>query len=177
MIRGEEQIVASGLPSAILQSSMIFGPGEDRNVSRLAAYLHRWRFIPAFGDGSGLQQPIFVDDVVDVALSALFSTSCGTYQIAGPEPISYDRMIDLVGAAVGTNPVKIHLPPRFCALALQLAGKLGLRPGIDREQVMRLQEDKTASIEAAVRDFNFAPLSFNDALARIYTTGLGEVRE
>ena len=52
-----------------------------------------------------------------------------------------------------------------------------MRPGIDREQVMRLQEDKTASIEAAVRDFNFAPLSFNDALARIYTTGLGEVRE
>ena len=73
--------------------------------------------------------------------------------------------------------MKIHLPARFCALALRLAGKLGLRLGIDGEQVMRMQEDKTASIEAAVRDFNFAPVSFNDALARIYTTGLGEVRE
>ena len=98
--RGEEQIIASGLPCAILQSSMIFGPGVDRNVSRLAACLRRWRFIPVFGDGTGLQQPIFVEDVVDVALSALFDTSCGTYQIAGPEAISYNRMIDLVGAAV-----------------------------------------------------------------------------
>ena len=177
VIRGEEQIVAAGLPCVILQSSMIFGPGEDRNVSRLVAYLRRRHRIPVFGDGTGLQQPIFVDDVVDVALSALFGTSRGIYRIAGPEAISYNLMIDLVGAAVGTNPVKVHLPARLCALALQLAGRIGLRPGIDREQVMRLQEDKSASIEAAVRDLNFNPLGFKDALAKIYTTEGGEVRE
>jgi nucleoside-diphosphate-sugar epimerase len=175
VMRGEEQLDGSGLPSTILQSSMIFGPGNDRNISRLAAYLRRRSIMPVFGDGTGLQQPVFVHDVVDVTLSALFGSSCGTYQIAGPEPISYDLLVDLVGAAVGTHPVKIHLPARICALALQLAEMIGLRLPIDREQVMRLQEDKSVSIEAAVRDFNFAPLSFEEALGRIYASGSKEM--
>ena len=109
-----------------------------------------------------------MDDVVNVTLSALFGISCGTYQIAGLEAISYNRLVDLVGAAVGTDPVKIHVPAKFCALVLELAERIGLRLSIDREQVLRLQEDKSVSIEAAVRDLDFAPLGFEEALAMIH---------
>ncbi len=170
VIEGEDQISTSGLPYTILQSSMIFGPGEDRNLSRLAAYLQNHRFIPVFGDGSGLQQPVFVDDVATVAENALFASASGTYPIAGPEPITYNQLVDMVGRAVGTVPRTLHLPVRPSAILVDLLARMGFRMGVDSKQVLRLQEDKSVSIDAARRDLDFAPTSFDDALRQIYGT-------
>ena len=44
----------------------------------------------------------------------------------------------------------------------------GARSGIDRAQVLRLQEDKAYLITEAQTDLGYAPLAFNVGLDRIY---------
>lgn len=168
VLRGEECALDSRMPCTILRPSMIFGPGNDRNISRLAAHLSRIRCIPVFGSGRHLQQPVFVDDVVGAILATLARGPGGEYALAGPRALPYNEVIDLVGAAVGVQPLKLHIPVRLALAACHLARIVPFELSLDTEQVRRLQEDKCYSIDAATQDLGFTPLGFEAALSRIY---------
>lgn len=171
VLRGERCALDSGMPCTILRPSMIFGPGNDRNISRLAAHLRRFRCVPVFGSGRHPQQPVFVDDVVSAILASLTRGPGGEYALAGPRALSYNEVIDLVGAAVGVRPVKLHIPVGLALAACRLARILPFNSPLDSEQVRRLQEDKCYPVDAAARDLGFAPLGFEVALTRIYRPG------
>jgi nucleoside-diphosphate-sugar epimerase len=171
VIRGEECALNSGIPCTILRPSMIFGPGDDRNISRMAAHLRRIRCIPVFGSGRHLQQPVFVDDVVGAILASLARGPGGEYALAGPRALSYNEVIDLVGNAIGVRPLKLHIPVHLALAVCHLARILPIELALDGEQVRRLQEDKCYAIDAAAEDLDFAPLGFEAALTRIYRSG------
>ena len=168
VVQWEECALQSGMPCTILRPSMIFGPGNDRNISRLAAHLQRFRCVPVFGTGRYLQQPVYVEDVVDAIAASVWRDPGNQYDLAGPRAMTYNELIDLVGAAVGVRPLKVHVPVFIVLAALRVAAGVGVELSLDREQVCRLQEDKDYSIAAARRDLGFAPLEFDAALARIY---------
>lgn len=167
---GEDCIRLSGMPYTLLRPSMIYGPGNDRNISRLVAHLRLCRWLPVFGSGQGLQQPVYVEDVVSAILAAVRTPGAigNSYSLAGPEAISYDRLVDLVGNAIGVVPLKVHIPVKLALAGLWLGSLLGARLGVDPEQVLRLQEDKVCSIEAAHGDLGYRPLGFAAGLAKIY---------
>ena len=168
--KGEECALRAGIPYTILRPSMIYGIGDDRNISRLAAYLRRRRWFPVFGRGRALQQPVYVEDVVDGILAAL-QNPCAIgkcYALAGAEVLTYDRLIDAVGAAAGAKVVKVHIPVRAALVGLWLLGRFHVKIGVDGEQVRRLQEDKVFSIDAARADLNYSPLDFLEGLERIF---------
>ena len=170
VVRGEACAKHSDVPCTILRPSMIYGPGDDRNISRLAAYLRRHSWVPVFGSGRHLQQPVYVEDVVAGILAAVQRphTIGRTYALAGPEAFSYNRLIDLVGTAVGTTPVKLHIPTGLARVGLWCVGRTRIRLGIEPEQILRLQEDKSFSIASARRDLGYAPLRFEEGLTKIY---------
>ncbi|MEW6756094.1 MAG: NAD-dependent epimerase/dehydratase family protein [Candidatus Latescibacterota bacterium] len=170
---GERAAACGPVPWTILRPTMIYGPGDDRNLSRLAAQLRRCRWVPVCGSGRALQQPVWVEDVVSAILGA-----CGNpraigrvYALGGAEPLPLDELLDCVGAAVGVRPVKVHLPAGVCVAAVRLLGALGARPGLEPEQLWRLQEDKACSFEAARADLGYDPLTLAQGLARLYGHG------
>ena len=171
VVAAEEAAMASPLPVTILRPSMIFGPGNDRNIAVLASHLRRRRWIPVFGSGRHLQQPVYVENVVDAVVASLQrpQTAAGrSYAIAGAEALSYRALINHLGAALGVRPRPFSIPARAAVAALSLAARLGLRLPLDAEQVRRLQEDKSYDIEPARHDLDYAPLSFAAAVKRIY---------
>lgn len=170
VVVGEGCAADSDLPGVILRPSMIYGPDEDRNISRMAAFLRKRSWFPVFGSGMALQQPVYVEDVVDGILAAA-NHSCAVgncYALAGAEALTYDQMVNLVGEAVGVNPVKVHIPVKLALWGAWLTECVGLRTGIEREQILRLQEDKAHSIDAARADLDYRPLAFAEGLAEIY---------
>jgi nucleoside-diphosphate-sugar epimerase len=137
----------------------------------LAGFLRRCCWFPIFGDGQALQQPVHVDDVAAAIMAAAVRPEAAgrQYAVAGPRAIPYDRLVDLVGAAVGVAPVKVHLPVALVlALARVLPKGAGRRLGLEPEQVLRLQEDKSCSIGAAVADLGFAPVDLVEGLRRVH---------
>jgi nucleoside-diphosphate-sugar epimerase len=165
----ERAVLDSPKPWVLLRPAMIYGPGDDRNISRLRAHLRRWRFQPVFGDGLSLQQPVYVEDVVDAILAALVRPAIEgrAYALAGACAMTYRELIGAVGDSAGIVPRIVRLPVRPCVWALRLLRRCGLPSGIEPEQILRLQEDKAFSIEEARRDLGYDPLDLQRGLAQV----------
>lgn len=165
-LAAEKAIQASGLDYTILRPTMIYGSSRDRNMWRLIRLLRITPIMPIFGDGESLQQPIFVDDVVQAVLLALKNdiTIGKSYNIAGKAPLTYNQVIDTVAAALGKRIWKFHLPYLPIVRALQFTEQMKLRLPIKAEQVLRLNENKAFSYEEAQKDFGFSPRGFGEGI-------------
>ena len=172
VLQGEAAAEGSHIPNTILRSSMIFGDGDDRNISRLAVRVRAGTWIPAIGRHC-LHQPVYVHDLIDAITScaAAAPPTGRTYAIAGATALTWGELVDAVGRAVGRRPRWLPVPERLAVSALALFERGGLRLPIRAEQLQRLQEDKTYDISPARRDLSYDPQSFADSLARIHDGG------
>ena len=162
VIQGEEIIRKSGLNYTILRPTMIYGGPRDNNMSKLVDQIRRRRLFPLIGNGKNLIQPVFVWDLVEAMVYCLEhpQTAEKEYTLAGPEPLSYRRILETI--ADGMNR-KIHLIPAplsLCILGARIYEKMAQKPRITAEQVRRFGEDKAFDIEQAKSEINFHPRSF-----------------
>jgi uncharacterized protein YbjT (DUF2867 family) len=103
----EEAVEESSLSSLIFRPSIIYTPGDpwltllDR-LSRLPA-------VPVSGSGKALYQPIWADDVADAVINALASSN-STYELAGPEVLSYNDIVRAVLRAENRRRRLVHIP-------------------------------------------------------------------
>jgi len=171
VLEGESAAANSRVPWTILRPSMIFGDGDDRNISRLADRVRRRRWIPSVGSACR-HQPVFVEDVLDAILAARATAARGqTYAIAGAEPLTWAELTAIVGRYVGERPRSLPLPAAAAARILSIIEATGLVLPIRSEQVLRMLEDKVYDIEPARRDLGFTPLTFSVAMKTIYGVG------
>jgi uncharacterized protein YbjT (DUF2867 family) len=118
----EEAVVRSGLAYAIIRPSLVFGP-EDILVNNIAWILRR---VPVFGvPGSGdyRVQPVSVEDVADLAVTAGFRTDNIVQDAVGPEVLSFKELIRVISAAIGRRARLISIPPAVAMLAAGLIGR------------------------------------------------------
>ncbi|OGG44854.1 MAG: hypothetical protein A3F84_00450 [Candidatus Handelsmanbacteria bacterium RIFCSPLOWO2_12_FULL_64_10] len=166
VMEGEAAVTGSKLDFTLLRPTMIYGPGDDRNVSRLRRHVRTHRIIPVFGSGERPQQPVFVRDVAQAVPQALCraSTVRKAYVLAGPKPIPYIGLIDAIAAAEGRWVVKVYLPVRVSAWAVGVYERSSSAPRITAEQVRRFDETKAFDISDARRDFGYDPVPFEEGL-------------
>jgi uncharacterized protein YbjT (DUF2867 family) len=113
----EEAVAESPLSSLIFRPSIIYTPGDpwltllDR-LSRLPA-------VPVSGSGNALYQPVWAEDVADAVMSALASSN-STYELAGPEVLSYDEIVRTVLRAAGRRRRLLHVPLPIVRASLKL---------------------------------------------------------
>jgi nucleoside-diphosphate-sugar epimerase len=164
----EDCIRSSGLDFTILRPTMIYGSARDRNMCRLIRYVGRWPIIPVFGDGRGLQQPVYVEDVARAAVRVLEEpgTVGKCYNLAGANALSFDQIIDTVAGLMKRRVLKVHIPSAPIVWLLAAAERLSVPLPIRAEQVLRLNEDKAFDYSEAARDFGFRPISFSQGIER-----------
>jgi nucleoside-diphosphate-sugar epimerase len=165
-LAAERQIRSSRLQWTIVRPTMIYGAQGDRNMSRLLALLRRTPLLPVPGGGRHLQQPVHVEDVADAILTASErpTTAGMTYNVAGPEPISFTDLLLTSARAVGSR-ARFFPVPLTPMIALARGHELlSHRPRIRAEQLLRLAEDKAFVIDDATRDLCFAPRPFAEGI-------------
>ena len=169
VIEAERALEGCPLPLTLLRPTMIYGPGEDRNMARLRAYLRRYRVIPIFGPGTYLQQPVYVGDVADAILSVLARgrTVNRAYTIAGPYALTYNEVIDTISRVSGIRTAKIHMPLGPSILLARLYEGLSSTAKVRVEQIKRLNEHKVFDIDAARTDFGYDPVPFEEGMRRV----------
>lgn len=118
--RLERELAASGYSHAIVRPTLVFGP-RDILVNNIAWILRRFPVFVVPGDGAYRVQPVSVEDVAEIAVTAK-----GTVDAAGPETYTFDELVRLVAAAVGRRCALVHMPPR---LALGLGWAIGAAVG------------------------------------------------
>ena len=129
----ERDVTGSGLSYAIVRPTLVFGP-RDILVNNIAWGLRRSPVFPIAGDGSYRVQPISVEDTATICADAAVGEENVVLDAAGPETISYDELVRLVAAAVGSKARIVHWPAR-----LVLA--LGRATGVVRRDVLLTAEE------------------------------------
>jgi len=167
-IEAERLIKESNLNYTIIRPTMIYGTPRDRNMWRLIKYLSKLSILPIFGDGTYLQQPVYVKDLASVIVKA-YETPISirkAYNISGAKPLTYNDVVDITAKALGKKVIKLHIPMKLSYNLLKFYEKLTSKPILKAEQVLRLNENKDFSHEEAKKDFGYNPLSFEEGIKK-----------
>jgi uncharacterized protein YbjT (DUF2867 family) len=110
----ERAVRESPLSTTVFAPSIIYRPGDP-----WITLLQRFALLPAVpvsGSGHALYQPIWARDVARCVIAAINGEgsgrpgSNGRYELAGPELLSYDDIVELVVEASGRERPLVHVP-------------------------------------------------------------------
>ncbi len=106
----EKAIIESGLSYAILRPAVLFGKA-DILINNIAWFLRRFPVFGVFGDGKYRLQPIFVDDLAELAVEQGRRTENVIINAIGPETFTYRELAAEIGKAIGKRRPIISVSP------------------------------------------------------------------
>lgn len=117
----ERSVAESGLSHAILRPTLIFGPG-DIIINNIAWLLRRYPLFAVPGRGDYRLQPVFVDDVAELAVAAADMAENLTMDVVGPETFAFIDLVRLIAATVGSRARIVHVRPDLALLFSRTIG-------------------------------------------------------
>jgi NADH dehydrogenase len=156
--QGEQAVISSGLPYVILRPSLIFGPGDEFTTS-VAALVRTMPVIPVIGSGNNRLQPIHVDDVARCIALSVSGNIRGnrTVEIGGPEQLSYNEIVSVVGRTLGRKVRKVNVPLWKMRLPVTIMEKVTPRAPINRAMLQLVTLRNVAEPDSVERVFGFRP--------------------
>jgi uncharacterized protein YbjT (DUF2867 family) len=150
--RAERATRESGLTYTIFRPSLVYGP-EDKVMNGFARLL---KLSPAFGvPGTGRQkvQPVLVDDLAAcVAMAITGKGRNATFDVGGPELMTFDEMIRTLMAVAGRRRLIIHIPEGAMRAGASLLEMLPT-PLLSRDAVTFVTADNATDIKPLVAEF------------------------
>lgn len=158
--KAEKIVVNSDLPYIILRPSMIYGPGNDKNIG---FFIRVAKFMPIMPLLNFKMQPVFIDDIIKI-ISACLNYQSGTIlDIAGPETITF---ADLLRNLKSLN-YKFYIVnlPSFFSFAVKLFSFLPFFP-LMPWQAKRLLSNEVFNGLSWSKSFNTKPTLFSEGILR-----------
>ena len=162
----QRAVESSALETTIFRPSIVYAPGDP-----WLTLLERFSYLPAIpvsGSGSALYQPIWADDVADCVVAALMASGPRrrSFELAGPQTLSYDEIVRVALARTGRRRPLLHVPLPVVRAALRLLRLLG-GPKVFAtwEEAELMEEPMTAaSGTAAAESLGVRPLAMATVL-------------
>jgi len=140
----ERSLIASGLSHAILRPTVIFGD-EDILINNIAWLLRRFPVFGVPGRGDYQIQPIFVEDVAELAADLAGKSENIILDAVGPEIYTFDTMVRLIARTIRSRARIVHVSPRLALFLSQVVGVLVGDVVLTREEVDGLMTNLLAS--------------------------------
>ena len=105
----EKEIINSGLSYAILRPNVIFGD-EGILINNIAWLLRKFPAFAVPGKGKYKIQPIYIEDLAELAVNAAENPDNQIFDAVGPEIFSYIELVKLIREKIGSKSWIIHLP-------------------------------------------------------------------
>ncbi len=163
----EQTVKTSGIEHVILRPSFVFGPGGGA-IGELARVVRYSPVTPIVGSGTQRIQPIDVDDVADAAVRALDLPEAAnrTFELAGPEVVTWNELWERLAAAMGKRRGRVHVPSALVRVPAALLERLPKAP-ITRDQLTMLESgDNVCDPSEAVRTFGLVLTPLDEQLRR-----------
>lgn len=170
-----EQIVEqSGLSYVIVRPTLVFGR-DDVLVNNIAWGLRRFPLFPVFGRGDYHVQPIHVDDLADIAVTAADESMDLTVDAAGPETFTYEEMVRNIAGGIAAHGRPIHVSPSVALVLTRALGVLVRDVVLTRHEIGGLMAGLLVSESAPTGTTRFSDwlLEHGDSLGRRYVSELG----
>jgi NADH dehydrogenase len=119
----ERALRESGLSYAILRPALLFG-GAGILINNIAWALRHLPIFGVFGDGEYRVQPIYVDDLAELAVVQGRERTTTLIDAIGPETFTYRELVHEIERAIGLHRPIISVPPRIGYLSGWVLGKI-----------------------------------------------------
>ena len=136
----EQAVRESGLSYAILRPAIIFGR-EDILLNNIAWMLRRFPIHPIAGTGRYGVQPVFVEDLAELAVSLARGEDNVEVDAVGPEVFGYEELVRLIALKTGSSARLMRVPPALVMLGSVIVGLLVRDVVLTREEIDGLTAD------------------------------------
>lgn len=140
----EEAIRGSSLSYAILRPAVLFGEGGIL-INNIAWLLRRFPLFAIPGDGQYRVQPIFVEDLAELAQEYGQRQDNVVLDAVGPETYTYRELVELVRSILGSRSRVVRLPSTLVRVAAWALGALVHDVVLNEEEIRGLMADLLVS--------------------------------
>jgi len=136
----EKALKGTGLSYSILRPTVLFGK-EDILINNIAWALRRLPVFGVFGDGQYRLQPIYVDDLAELAVEHGEKKENSIIDAIGPETFTYKGLVQEIGEIIGKKRPIISVSPRLGYIVGSIIGRLVNDVFITREEIEGLMTE------------------------------------
>lgn len=140
----EQAIQASTLSYAILRPAVLFGEGGIL-INNIAFMLRRFPLFAIPASGEYRVQPIFVDDLAELAVEGGQRTDSYVIDAVGPESYKYTELVEVIRTAIGSKSLIVHLPPAIVQVASGILGAMLKDVVLTADEIKGLMADLLVS--------------------------------
>lgn len=140
----EQAIQSSSLSYAILRPAVLFGEG-DILINNIAFMLRRFPLFAIPGSGEYHVQPIFVDDLAELAVDGGQRSDSYTVDAVSPESYTYTELVKMIRNAIGSKSLIVHLPPAIIRIASGVLGAILKDVVLTEDEIKGLMGDLLVS--------------------------------
>ena len=133
----ENDIVGSKLSYVILRPTVIFGRG-DILLNNIAWLLRRLPVFTVPGMGEYRLQPVFVEDLAELAVNAAQEDENIVMDAVGPETYAYNELVRLIADRTGSRAKIVHVSPKAALFLAKLIGYVVKDVVIKKEEIKGL---------------------------------------
>ena len=149
------------LPAVIIRFSMVYGPGDWRDMLRITRLVKR-RIIPKIGNRPKLTPLIHVEDAVEGLMLVMEKGKLGeTYLITNTDSEPFDRILRIIAKALEITCIAVPVPEWAALTAAsgieKLSNLIGVSPFVARKNIESTLADRAFSIDKAQRELGFNP--------------------
>ena len=163
LVRGAQK--EFGLDYTIFRPSVMFG-NKDRFTNMFAGFIRLFPFIFMPGSGKNLMQPVFVKDLAKMMTKSIGKTEATnrTFEVGGPDRLTFDGVIDNIAEALGKKVLKIHVPMPLMKTGAFFAEILFSKPPVSRDALIMLGEDNITDDDSIERVFGIKRTGFLEGM-------------
>lgn len=164
----EEIVIKSKIDYVILRPSMIYGPGDTKNIGWLIKMISKLPIIPLPGGGKFGRQPIYVDDICKIVLKLLAGNyKKQIYEIHGKEYVTMAKMVKVITSEKKIKKITLFVPVFFLLIFFWVAGKILKNPKFTVDQIKSLISGEKFKGEKWWSTFDIIPTSFEKGVAQM----------
>jgi NADH dehydrogenase len=156
----EQYLMKSGLSYAILRPAIIFG-SEDVLLNNIAWMLRRFPLFAIPGNGNYRVQPVFVDDLAELAADMAHNQHNLVLDAIGPESFTFNELVALLARTVASKARIVHVSPLIELILARIFSRLTGDVTLTHDEIRGLMHGLLASKSAPT-----APTRLSEWLAR-----------
>ena len=150
-LMAEEEVKNSGLEYMILRPALIY-EGKKGSLGKIMDYVEKLPFVPVFGSGKAKEQPIHIDELINLTVAMIKDFKPGTtLYAAGRDAMTFREMISVIARSMNRKGRILPIPAAPVRAVLRLFEKAGIHIGISSEQVAHMSEDLVADMNETLK--------------------------
>lgn len=140
----EKAITHSKLSYAIIRPTVIFGT-EGILINNIAWLLRRFPIFALFGSGDYRIQPVFVEDVAEIAVSVGYKDDSIIMDAVGPETYTFGELVRMIASQINSGARIVHVSPKLALFFAKLIGYVVKDVVITRDEIDGLMSNLLVS--------------------------------